>query len=201
MKVRHLVTVAGAGFAVFLGAAGGWWALSPEEPVRVSRAAPRHAAARPMDVEPHAPAPHRPRPALRAAPEPTGPLRDLAPDERRELRTLARDLQWTDTDARLHAYAEEAGWDAETTEQVRAILAETTDEVSRRLRRADEGKVSWEELRPRLREFRLDQVDRLRETLGDEEFRDFAVGMDFWRFNGGAPPGRPMNRFLPEEEE
>ena len=157
----------------------------------------RHPAPRPQAEPPRTEArrtePRRTEPRrTEPGPEPelTALLRTLEPEERQELRDLVREEKWAETEARLYAYAETSGWDDALTEEVRGILEQTTTGVSARLHEIDAGAVTWEELEPELREFRLVQANRLRDTLGDPGFLALAEGMDFWHPPAGAQPRR-----------
>lgn len=204
MTLRQIAPFAALGVVSL--ALAGWWLQVDDgpDPIRIAQ---RTAA--PIERPVPSPKPHPVKAKAATARVPEQPLdgelpellRELEPEERKELRDLVREEQWAETETRLYGYAEKVGWDPALTDEVRTILEETTNGVSKRLRKVDAGKATWEELKPELREFRMEQAEQLRETLGDDGFLKFAEGMDFWRYNGGARPGRPMGRHLAGQPE
>lgn len=188
-------------FAVFVGgaatsAAAIYW-MWPTAQVRVAR------AARARTDEPMARAAERgrasPRPGTAPRPRTGGPTArsltdrsaaaardnflDLSPEERLVYRQTYRDERLSDLDARLDAYARQAGWDPELTEEVRTLLIETTDGISAVFERIDRGEAVWEDERDEVRDFRLAQAAKVEALLGDG-FLDFVEGMQFTRFLG-----------------
>ena len=89
--------------------------------------------------------------------------------------------------ARVDDYAVEAGWDAETHAEVKAIFEETQDRISRVLGRVDRGELAWNDVRRELRQYRLDSAAEVEGLLGEDGFRDFAETLDFQRFLGDEP--------------
>lgn len=131
---------------------------------------------------------------------PPRPERD--PLEREELawaRREYREERVIDMNDRLDAFAAEVDWDEETTEEVRALLVDSMDKISKQLARVDKGHVEWDEVKADLRDFRESRARELERYLGPDEFAGFVDGMAFERFYGEEPirgrlDGRPRRQ-------
>lgn len=202
MTLRKLAPFAAALGVLAVACCGGRLLTYEPRAARIERriaAAERSPRPRPVARAETAPPIAAPKPTAKPAPPPEKPdtelsllLRGLEPEERKELRDLVREERWADTEAKLADYAETAGWNEALTEEVGIILGDTHTGVSELLLRVDAGELSWDELKPELRDFRLVQGNRLRDVLGDPGFLAFAEGMDFWHppENRPAHPGR-----------
>ena len=116
------------------------------------------------------------------------PARDpLEPDELAWARREYREERVLDMNDRLDGFATEVGWDEETTEDVRALLLDSMDKITKQLSRVDRGLVEWDEVKSDLRDFREDRARKLERYLGPDEFDGFVDRMGFERFAGEEP--------------
>ena len=193
MRVKVLLAGAAAMGAGLLSWVA-WSALWTPEPTpapeaRVAELRPvRPAQKRPPERR-KAKAHKRERPVAPRKAEPVVP-----PEEKARIRSDFRAERLQSLDEQLDAYAEEAGWDPELTEEVRSILVETMTHIGEELARVDQGQADWLEMRPEIRKYRLEQAAEIEALLGDG-FDAFVEGMAFGRFLGERPPGR--QRFDP----
>lgn len=169
--------------------------IASRDPVVLPAPAPLVAAARPERRRPaRAPRVRKERPPLEQLLEEKDPmeLRDweLPPDERATARNQFRDERLTELSGRLDAHAEAFGWDPATTEEVRAVLLETSGRISDTLAQVDAGEVHWLKVRDDLRDFRLQQARDVEEILGPDAFDDWAGDMGFERF---PEEGKPVH--------
>jgi hypothetical protein len=114
----------------------------------------------------------------------------LDPETRSQARTEYREERIVDLDEKLDTHAAKAGWDPETTEEVRAILVETGVRIGEVLARADRGEIPWEKVRGQLQNFRISQARQVNEIVGRESFDAFVDDMGFERFPDDGPPLR-----------
>ena len=184
------IAAATLGTAVIItGAFWATWPVPPEvhAPLRVAPERPLREAAR---REPRAPRRAEARVAAKAPRrEPPKPEKDpkLEPDERASARQEFREERLEDINDRLDAFATDAGWSADETDEVRSILIETSDKITNRLAAVDRGELTWDEARRELREYRLDQAEAVRRKVGEDQFQSFVDAMDFSRFLGEQP--------------
>ncbi len=111
----------------------------------------------------------------------------LAEDEKAQARRQTREEISDEIRERVDAYAMEAGWDAQTHAEVKAIFEETSQKITRVLGKVDRGELEWNDVRRELRQYRLDSAAEVEGILGPEAFRDFTGTMDFQRFQGDEP--------------
>jgi hypothetical protein len=180
--------------AAVIGAAGvftaGVWLVWPAERPEVAvleRPEGRTKQARTARHVKKVPAAPRRRPEPRERPPVKEKDPQLPPDDRAEARQEFREERIQDLNDRLDAFADEAGWNEDDTDDVRVVLVETADHITNRLAAVDRGELTWDEARRELREYRLQQAGTVRELLGDEEFGPFVDAMDFARFLGDEP--------------
>ncbi len=116
-------------------------------------------------------------------------LRDpmLEPDERAEARRLYREERLVSVNEKLDAFADERGWDPETTEDVRLIMLDTADRITVALAKVDTDRNEWEEIKADVRQYRLDQASDVEALVGPEEFEAFIANMQFDRFTSDPP--------------
>lgn len=172
------------------------WLAWPSPPAPPALQPSAQTAAAPRDPRPRRPHPAR-APHEREAPrEPRvkakaqrGPTKEpeIEPDERAGLREEMREERLGSLSDRLDAYADEAGLDPQATERVRDVMIDTTDRITRDLARVDRGEATWDEVRRDLRQYRLDQANKVRKLLGDDQFDDLVQGMGLERFMGEEP--------------
>ncbi|MBX2801943.1 MAG: hypothetical protein KTR31_29960 [Myxococcales bacterium] len=113
---------------------------------------------------------------------------------RREFRRERRE----ELEQRLEDYASQAGWDHGSTEEVRRLVVDSMERITRQLAMVDNGQVSWQQHKHHVREFRERRADRLKKLLGPDEFADFTDAMGFERFTGEEPPRGRLNRRQPQ---
>lgn len=88
--------------------------------------------------------------------------------------------------ARLDSYAKDAGWDTDTTEEVRSIIEETHTHVAETMKSARAG-GDKAGARDELSSYRQEQSDMLKEVVGEDQFDDFVNTMGMQRFFGAGP--------------
>lgn len=207
--MRRTILIGLVVFGVFLAGvgvtAGVAYYLWPDRgPIaRIQRAASARRVARDPDAERPAGARAKAAPRAGRAPrEEKGPfpegVEDLTPEEKLEYRKSYRDERLADMDARLDAYAAKAGWEPDLTEEIRALLIETTDGITAILEKVDVGQVEWDEQKEELRRYRYEQAAKVEDLLGGQ-FEPFVQGMNFTRFLGDASPRDKLETHLPEE--
>ncbi len=113
------------------------------------------------------------------------PARAPAPEiseERAAARVEYREDRLLEVDLKLGDHAARAGWDPETTEEVRAVLLDTSDRITRAMARVDQGQATWEQISGRVQSYRMQQARQVRDILGQERFEAFVADMGFERF-------------------
>ncbi len=168
-----------------------------ERPASYGRVAPRDPSGvtspRPRNGTPHA--------ARGAAEHPQGAVDDrparavaeqarannLDDEERAMLRRELREERLIDVNTRLDAYADTEGWDPAMTDEVRDILIDTADHITRVLGQVDRREVEWDDVKVDLWAYREQQAQQVRRALGPNDFDHFVESMDFARFFGEEP--------------
>jgi hypothetical protein len=113
--------------------------------------------------------------------------RNLDDEERAALRREIREERLVDVNARLDAFAGEAGWDDTQTEDIRMLLIDTADHITQVLARVDRREVEWDAVKGELRTYRETQAASVRRAIGNQDFDTFVERMDFARFFEDAP--------------
>ena len=161
-----------------------------EPPVVVARAPtprPVRTTPRPAARAPRA-APRAPR-AERAAPVERAPRE--VPEELVQAIEAARADNVAQSEAKVIAYAEHAGWSESQTDQVLGLVAAAHEDVDRLLVEVTEGERAWRDAKAEVRQVRVDQARAIRDELGDEAFYDFARALKMTSSRGrGGRGGR-----------
>jgi hypothetical protein len=154
---------------------------------------PAHAAARARVASPNPARGSAQLPAERDADKPMRMVaeqaraQNLDDAERAMLRRELREERLIDVNARLDAFAETEGWDPAMTDEVRDILIDTADHITRVLAQVDRREVEWDAVKVDLWAYREQQAQQVRRALGPNDFDHFVESMDFARFFGEAP--------------
>jgi len=99
------------------------------------------------------------------------------------------------SEAKVLAYAEYAGWNDATTDRVMQLIGGAHSDVDALLSDVTSGDRTWAEVKPEVRQVRVEQAQAIRDELGDEAFRDFARALHKTsRRFGGRPGGRAARR-------
>jgi len=112
---------------------------------------------------------------------------NLDDEERAMLRRELREERLIDVNSRLDAFAETEGWDPAMTDEVRNILIDTADHITRVLAQVDRREVEWDTVKMDLWAYREQQAQQVRRALGPHDFDHFVESMDFARFFGEMP--------------
>lgn len=113
--------------------------------------------------------------------------RNLDDEERAAYRREVREERLVDVNARLDSYAAQEHWDDDTTNEIRDLLIDTADHITRTLAQVDRREVEWDQVKGDSRSYRETQAASLRRALGHNDFDAFVEHMDFARFFGDSP--------------
>jgi hypothetical protein len=170
-----------------------WLTLPDSEPVRrvtpraaevaaAPKAAPAMRAAPPRPAKVPTKAPARsakasPARALAKELQASGAQGGAVPEDLAAMLDEVRSERVADSEAKVAAYAQRAGWSEDTTSKVQGLIAEAYDRVDVVVAEATAGERPWTEVKAEVRQIRVDQAKSVRDALGDEEFAGFARAM------------------------
>ncbi len=113
------------------------------------------------------------------------------PEELVQAIEAARADNVAQSEAKVIAYAEHAGWSESQTDQVLGLVAAAHEDVDRLLGEVTEGERAWRDAKAEVRQVRVDQARAIRDELGDEAFYDFARALKMTSNRGrGGRGGR-----------
>jgi uncharacterized protein with ATP-grasp and redox domains len=103
----------------------------------------------------------------------------------------ARAANVAQSEAKVVAYGDYAGWSEAQTDKVLGLVSAAHADVDRLLNEVTEGERPFREAKAEVRQVRIDQARAIRDELGDEEFLEFARAL---KMTSGRGRGRVARR-------